>query len=257
MSADKITEELLHAYVDDLLPPEERTQVERHLASHPELADRIADFKAQRQLLQAAYAEVLDEPIPEALQRTRGPAGATTLWRIAAVLVWMTVGAILGWGVRDRQADPAPVQVATEEKALISRARMAHVIYTAEPRRAVEVPASQEDDMIRWLSKRMNTAVRVPDLTAHGFQALGGRLLPGEDGPACQIMYQNEAGKRLTIYLARDPGKVRPVEFNDGDIVHVVFWSDGKLAFAVSADLDRESLSRIAATIVGRAQPQS
>lgn len=257
MSTGKITEELLHAYVDDRLAPEERSQVQKHLASHPEVADRIADYQAQRQLLQTAYAGVLAEPVPEALRRPRGPAGGAPLWRVAAVLVWMTVGALLGWGVRDRQSVPTPAQVATDDNALIARARMAHVIYTAESRRAVEVPASQEDDMIRWLSKRMNTAVRVPDLSAHGFQALGGRLLPGEDGPACQIMYQNEVGKRLTIYLARDPGKVRPVEFNDGDVVHVVFWSDGKLAFAVSADLDRDSLGRIATTIAGKAQPQS
>lgn len=257
MSLAKITEEMLHAYVDDLLGPAERSEVEKHLAAHPEVASRIADYQTQRRLLQSTYAGILDEPVPEALRRPRGPFGGAMLWRVAAVLVWITVGALLGWSVRDRQPDPAPAQAVTDEKALISRARMAHVIYTAEPRRAVEVPASQEDDMIRWLSKRMNTAVRVPDLTAHGFQALGGRLLPGEDGPACQIMYQDPAGKRLTIYLARDPGKARPVEFNDGDVVHVVFWSDGKLAFAVSADLDRESLGRIAATIAGNSQPRS
>lgn len=257
MSTDKITEDMLQAYVDEQLAPAERLQVETHLASHPDVAARIADFQKQRHLLQAAYAEVLTEPIPEALRRPRRVASGSTLWRVAAVLVWMAVGAILGWGVRDRQAVPAPAQTADIGNDLIERARMAHVIYTAEQRRAVEVPANQEDDMIRWLSKRMNTAVRVPDLTAHGFTALGGRLLPGVDGPACQIMYQNEAGKRLTIYLARDSGKARPVEFSDRDVVHVVVWSDGKLAFAVSADLDREALGRIAATIGSRTEPRS
>jgi hypothetical protein len=39
-------------------------------------------------------------------------------------------------------------------------------------------------------------------------------------------MYQNEAGKRLTIYLARDSGKARPVEFSDRDVVHVVHVVD-------------------------------
>lgn len=257
MSTDKITEEMLQAYVDEQLASDERLQVEKHLASHPDVAARVADYQAQRHLLQAVYAEVLTEPIPDALRRPRNVGSGSTLWRVAAVLIWMTVGAIVGWGVRDRQAVTAAVQTAEIDKVLIERARMAHVIYSAEQRRAVEVPASQEDDMIRWLSKRMNTAVRVPDLTAHGFTALGGRLLPGVDGPACQIMYQNSAGKRLTIYLARDAGKARPVEFNDRDVVHVVIWSDGKLAFAVSADLDREELGRIAATIGRKVPPQS
>jgi len=255
MSTDfLVTEEALHAYVDDRLGPTERAAVERHLAAHPEDAARVADFQAQRRLLQDAFAPVLDEPMPERLARRR-LGTAPMLWRIAAVVAWMTFGGILGWHLHERQQPPA--QSVAYEKTLVERARMAHVIYTAEPRRAVEVPASQEDDMIRWLSKRMNTAVRVPDLTAHGFQAMGGRLLPGVDGPACQIMYQNADGKRLTIYLSRDPGNVRPVRFSDEEVVHVVFWSDGKLAFAVSADIDREALGRIADAISQGAQGRS
>jgi anti-sigma factor RsiW len=257
VSPETITEEMLHAYVDDRLDPQARSRVERHLAAHPDDAARVADFQAQRRRLRDAYDEVLAEPVPEPLRRTSRPRSAWTLWRVAAALVWMTVGTVLGWSVRDHQVGPEPAPTATPASTLVERARMAHVIYTAEQRRAVEVPASQEDDMIRWLSKRMNTAVRVPDLTAHGFTAMGGRLLPGEDGPACQIMYQNEAGKRLTIYLARDPGKARPIEFSDRDVVHVVVWSDGRLAFAVSADLDREELSRIAQTILRKTQSQS
>jgi anti-sigma factor RsiW len=247
MSLAPISEETLHAYVDDRLAPSERAEVERYLAQHAEDARRAADFRQQRQMLEDAYGPVLDEPVPERFARRRF-AYLPTLWRIAAVVVWMTAGALMGWGLRDRQ-DAATAKAPADEAVLIERARMAHAIYTAEPRRAVEVPASQEDDMIRWLSKRMNAAVRVPDLGEYGFQAMGGRLLPGANGPACQIMYQNAAGKRLTIYLARDPGKVRPVGFSDRDIVHVVFWSDGTLAFAVSAELDREQLGRIAATI--------
>lgn len=257
MSPETITEDMLQAYVDDQLEPEARSRVERHLAIHPDVAARIADFQAQRRLLQAAYADVLAEPVPEALRRTSPIGSGSKPWRVAAVLAWMALGAVLGWGVRDRQGAPAPTQIEAHDSALVERARMAHVIYTAEQRRAVEVPASQEDDMIRWLSKRMNTAVRVPNLAAHGFTAMGGRLLPGVDGPACQIMYQNEAGKRLTIYLARDPGQARPIAFSDREVVHVVVWSDGKLAFAVSADLDREELGRIAATIHRETQPRS
>jgi len=252
MSTERlITEETLHAYVDDRLGPDERTAVERHLAQHVEDAERVADFQAQRRLLREAFDPMLLEAVPERFIQRRF-AAAPLLWRVAAVVAWIAVGAVLGWGVRDRQESPP--QSAVYERALVERARMAHVIYSAENRRAVEVPASQEDDMIRWLSKRMNAAVRVPDLSEYGFQAMGGRLLPGAEGPACQIMYQNAAGKRLTIYLSRDPGNIRPVRFSDQDVVHVVFWSDGKLAFAVSAEIDREELGRIAATISKAAQ---
>lgn len=247
MTQPSITEERLNAYVDGQLDAGEQADMERHLASHPADAKLVADLRSQRELLTAAFAPVLKEPVPGRLMPSRF-AGPPLAWRAAAVIAWIALGAVLGWSVRDRQSPPATAQ--SHDKVLVERARMAHVIYTAEPRRPVEVPASQEDDMIRWLSKRMNTAVRVPDLGSFGFQAMGGRLLPGAEGPACQIMYQHADGKRrLTIYLARDPGNVRPVRFSDQDVVHVVFWSDGRLAFAVSAEVGNEELGRIAAEI--------
>ena len=254
MTTGSIGEERLHAYVDELLDPAQRAEVERYLAEHPEEAERVAAYRQQRELLRSAFEEVLNEPVPERIRVERLRVRTHPAWRVAAVLAWMAVGGLLGWIARGEQA-PAP-QKASAETELVQRARLAHIIYTAENRRAVEVAASQEQDMIRWLSKRMNAAVRVPNLTEFGFEALGGRLLPGVDGPACQIMYQNAEGKRLTIYLARDPGQPKPLRFGDNDAVHVVFWSDGTLAFAVSAELSNEQLARIAAAVARDSRPR-
>ena len=255
MSAAPLQEELLHAYVDDLLDPQARAEVERYLAQHPAEVDRVEAYRRQRELIRTAFEGVLDEPVPERLSAERFRRRTHPLWRVAAVLVWMTLGAAIGWFVRGEQEQPAVAKAAADAE-LVRRARLAHVIYTAENRRAVEVPASQEQQMISWLSKRMNAAVRVPNLTEFGFEALGGRLLPGSDGPACQIMYQDGAGKRLTIYLARADGTARPLRFGDDDRVHVVFWSDGTLAFAVSGELSNEQLARIAAAVARDSRPK-
>ena len=247
-------EELLHAYVDDLLAPQQRAEVERYLAAHPDEDERISSYRRQRELIRDAFDRVLHEPVPESIGVERFGRRRHPALRAAAVVAWIAFGAVLGWFVRGEQLG-TQVQTAAETE-LVQRARMAHVIYTAENNRAVEVAASQQDAMIRWLSKRMNAAVRVPDLTEFGFQALGGRLLPGIDGPACQIMYQNAEGKRLTIYLARAGGSARPLRFGDDDRVHVVFWSDGTLAFAVSGELGNEQLARIAAAVARGSRPQ-
>lgn len=253
MSTAPIREDLLHAYVDELLAPAERAQVARYLAENPDEERRVASYQRQRELLRAAFQDIVHEPIPERLSLTRFRNWAHPLWRVAAVLLWISFGGILGWLARSEYAPSPPAP--TAEMDLVQRARMAHVIYTAENRRAVEVPASQEQAMITWLSKRMNAAVRVPNLSEFGFEALGGRLLPGSHGPACQIMYQNADGKRLTIYLARADGKPRPLRFGDDDVVHVVFWSDGTLAFAVSGELNNELLARIAAAVARNSRP--
>jgi anti-sigma factor RsiW len=248
-------EEWLHGYVDDLLAPSERAQVERYLAEHPDEEERVAAYRRQRELLRSAFDSVLDEPIPERVRADRFRNRAHPVWRAAAALLLIAFGGVLGWWLRG-EYPPGPVENAAEVE-LVQRARMAHIIYTAENRRAVEVAASHEQDMIRWLSKRMNAAVRVPNLNEFGFQALGGRLLPGSEGPACQIMYENAAGKRLTIYLARAGGAAKPLRFGDDDKVHVVFWSDGTLAFAVSGELTNEQLARIAAAVARDSRPRS
>jgi anti-sigma factor RsiW len=243
----------LHAYVDELLAPAERAEVERYLAEHPEEQARIASYQRQRALLRKAFEGVLDEPVPQRIGVGHLGAPHHPALRAAAVAAWVVFGALLGWLVRGEYSGGMELAA---EKELVQRARMAHVVYSAEGRRAVEVAASQQDDMIRWLSKRMNAAVRVPNLTEFGFQALGGRLLPGSDGPACQIMYQDAAGKRLTIYLARADGAARPIRFGDDDRVHVVFWSDGTLAFAVSGELGKDELARIAAVVARDSRPK-
>ena len=52
---------------------------------------------------------------------------------------------------------------------------------------AVKV-AAQEDQLVTWLSKWLNRTLTIPSLPDYGFEPLGGRLLPGEDGPAAQSM---------------------------------------------------------------------
>jgi anti-sigma factor RsiW len=255
MSVPPLSEELLHAYVDRTLEPARQAEVEHYLAERPEVAQRLAAYARQGELLQDAYAHVLEEPVPQRLAAAVDRASSPRLARVASAIGWIVFGGVLGWALRgEAPAGPAAV---SPEAELVQRARLAHKIYVAENRRAVEVAASQEQDMIRWLSKRMNAAVRVPDLREFGYEALGGRLLPGVEGPACQIMYQNAEGKRITLYLARADGKPKPLRFGDADQVHVVFWSDGTLAFALSGEVESERLGRIAAAVANQARPRS
>ncbi len=96
----------------------------------------------------------------------------------------------------------------------VERADIAYALFAPEQRHAVEVGASQQDHLVTWLSKRLNRSVTIPSLSEYGFQLVGGRLLPGEEGPAAQFMYQNAAGERLTLYMTtaticRNDAKIR------------------------------------------------
>jgi hypothetical protein len=59
--ARKKFEPLLSQYVDGELSPEERQQVEQHLASNKESADQVADFRAMSGLIRHATDMAADE----------------------------------------------------------------------------------------------------------------------------------------------------------------------------------------------------
>ena len=67
MSNAPIAEARLQAYVDGQASPAEQAEIERHLAQHPEDAERIAAYRRQRELLRSAYDGVLDESVPARL----------------------------------------------------------------------------------------------------------------------------------------------------------------------------------------------
>ena len=45
--------------------------------------------------------------------------------------------------------------------------------------------------------------VKLFDLRDHGFELVGGRLLPDGPGKSAQLMYQNAQGVRVTVYLRK------------------------------------------------------
>ena len=63
----KISDDLLMAYVDGELAPEERAQVEAAMAEYPEYAARVSRQQRLRARLAAQFEPVLQEPVPDRL----------------------------------------------------------------------------------------------------------------------------------------------------------------------------------------------
>src|SRR6266576_5920208 len=66
-----VTEDELHAYVDNELPAERRGDVEAWLASHPDDAARVQAWRAMAEALHARYDSVIDETVPKRLEIER------------------------------------------------------------------------------------------------------------------------------------------------------------------------------------------
>ncbi|PMQ03050.1 anti-sigma factor [Janthinobacterium sp. AD80] len=139
--------------------------------------------------------------------------------------------------------------------SLARSAAIAHAVYTPEVRHPVEVGAEQETHLVQWLSKRLGTALQPPALSPLGFQLIGGRLLPGDgDGPVAQFMYEDGKGQRLTLYVAKERAGKQETAFRytqekDLGDLGVFYWIDGQLGYALSANLPRQELGKIAKAV--------
>src|SRR6201996_2875840 len=175
-----VTEDELHAYVDNELPAERRSDVEAWLATHPEDAGRVQSWRAMADALHARYDSVADEAVPKRLEIER-LVRQPRKWiygAIAATLAAFIVGGSVGWVARGAAASPSTFQNFTED------ALDAHRLYVVEVRHPVEVPGNERAHLQQWLTKRCGWNVFAPELGATGLKLVGGRLLPGPAGPA-------------------------------------------------------------------------
>ncbi len=246
-----ITEADLHAYVDGLLPEVRRAEVEVFLAAHPQEAEQVRAYQKQNETLRALFDPVLDELVPPQVKRQHSRWGSALI-RYATIAAWITVGGLLGWMARG--ADYGKPE---EPLTFARQAAMAHIVYTPEVRHPVEVGADQEDHLVNWLSKRLGAPLKAPRLSKLGYDLVGGRLLPGDQGPVAQFMYQDEKGQRLTLYVRSDTETKRETAFRfdqEGN-VRVFYWLDGPFGYALTGEMERVELLRIAKSIYQQLNP--
>jgi anti-sigma factor RsiW len=256
-----ITEDDLHAYVDGALSAARRAEVEAWLAGHPDDAERVRAYLAQKEALKALFDPVLAEPLPDRLHAlaaqpliptVNGKNGPNLKWwslqRIAAGLLVATLGGAAGWlGHGQYQQSERMAQTVP----LFRQAAVAHVVYSPDARRPVEVTGDQEEALVKWLSKRLGTPVSPPKLGPLGYELVGGRLLPGNSGPVAQFMYQDGSGQRLTLYVSTESAGKPETGFRfarEGQI-NVFYWVDGQFGYALSASVDKGELAKVATAV--------
>lgn len=244
-----IVEDDLQAYVDGRLSDARHTAVEAYLAQNPDVRERVTLDIRQRNVLRGQLEGTAAEPVPPRLwiANIRAARRTTMMRRLAAVaagLLLFTVGAGMGWFAAHHEtlAPPATAGVAQNATA-------AYRTYVVEVAHPVEVASTQEAHLLQWLSRRLGKPLAAPDLTPFGYRLMGGRLLPGNEGAAAQLMYDDASGKRLTLYVRAAPGSETAFRFQrDGDAATFA-WIDQGFGFAVTAPATREELLPIAEAV--------
>jgi len=237
-----VTEDELHAYIDNELPAERRGDVETWLATHADDSERVQSWRAMAEMLHARYDSIADEAVPKRLEIER-LARQPRKWMVGAVaatLLAFVAGGGVGWIAHGAASSPSAFQILTLD------ALDAHKLYVVEVRHPVEGPGSERTHLQQWLTKRCGWEVRAPVLDATGLKLVGGRLLPGPTVPASFLMYEGPSGERFTVYAAKATVETTQMRYASQGRDGAMFWAERGVGFVVAGSGDRDRLGQIA-----------
>jgi anti-sigma factor RsiW len=259
MSASRsITEDDLHAFVDNALDPIRRSEVQRYLNTHPDVARKVDSLSAQRNALREALAPIASEPIPpqldiagivETQRRSR-----QTMWRsIAASITFLALGILVGWFANDL-TDPPRAGIA----ALAQEAAASYRVYAPDGLRPVEFGPADTGELLQWVSNRLQHPLAVPDLAKSGYRFIGGRLVATPHGPAALFLYDDDHGTRIAM-LVRPMAveKNEPMsEHTDGAVAGYA-WSKEGMGYSLVAAAPTRTLHPLANEIRRQINPDT
>ncbi len=262
MNSEHVSDEMLSAWVDGELDVAEYERVQAWLDGHPDDRLRVRAWAADRAALAARFDLAQQEPVPQALVRIvwrHQSAYRQPRWAMAAAAGGLLVaGALLGGGgvwqwqqqrLGHVEAELVAQLAAGTANGWMRRAPIAHAIYVAEPRHAVEVRANEEH-LSRWLTNRIDIPVKLFDLHAQGFELVGGRLLPDGPGKSAQLMYEDAQKRRVTVYLRKpDKGADTAFRFEQQGNLGMFYWVEAGAGYALVGELPKNTLLDMAQAI--------
>lgn len=254
----EISRDSVMAYLDGQLDAPMRAEVEAYLAANPEAAAEAAALRRQADAIRTLYAPAGAEPVPARLDPHRLAATqkrqfGRNLARAAMIVGVLGLGIAIGWVVRPGADAPALYD------RLIADAVSAHTVYVAENRHAVEVAGSDSGHLSTWLSNRLAAPLAMPDLSGQGLTFLGGRLLPAPEipgGRAAQLMYEDGAGERVTLFITPSTGVGGPPSETVGfGTDTALYWANATFTCTIVGPQGADRLHAISQSVIAQLSP--
>ncbi len=185
--------------------------------------------------------------------------GMVATTSIGMALAGFAAGALTSLGTNgfgfaplvSRDAEAVMADPLSPERALAERAAETHQTYLSDATKPVEVSATEGPRLLRWLQSRLAATIRIPDLQRQGWALLGGRVVPGQYGPAAFMVYGNGV-ERLGLYMARTPAlrvdgtstvEAGPLQTS------ISYWGDETFGYALTTSRPAAWLDRNAAAL--------
>lgn len=247
----EITEDDLHAYVDNQLPVEKIEAVEALICADAKIAQQIHDWQEQNKLLSDLYGNKDYSDIPKKLDinsftQKKTNKGSKRFLSLAASVLLVLFGGLIGWFASDI-SQPQSLKTTNFVNSAIS----AYQVYSVEVLHPVEVGADKRKHLVNWLSKRVNYPLTIPNLQKYGYKLLGGRLLAMRKGkPAAQFMFENKEGKRITMLVSKNPEYLdQSLHLKKENKVNAFYWMDNQVAYSITGKIQSKSLRELSTAV--------
>lgn len=243
-----ITDADLMAYLDQSLTAARRAELEAALESDAAARARLAEWRRQNARIAALYQPAAHEPVPPRLNIRQIAARQRTTrqgWQrmAAAAVICLCIGAGGGWYLDQQTRTSLPA-------GPVVTALAAHRLYVQDVVHPVEVAGNADGALGVWLSKRLDRKFAVPDLEKVGWRLVGGSLLPVGTSAGAQIMYEDDSGRRLTLFFTPVvPGRDGTPYFASAGTLGIMNWTDRGLNCTIVAPIPRPDIKAVAATV--------
>ena len=268
----KHSDEALVAYLDGELDSAERRHVEAWLEAEPAARERLAALAQSADVLRSAYADIVNEPIPErliaaargetapasppqqaeilVLQRPGRVAAAAPQrrWQIGLAaaaglfgLIFGSASSYLALGMFNPASPPTTAATTANNAWLDSAAAYYKLTVSAGDSMLLDVPASSDPrEALQKISQSLPQQVRLPDLKPWGLNFRGARLVVVEGRPAAQLVYvtDNKAIGPLTLVIGTSKQPDTPTTFDHRQDVNLLYWRHRGHAYALVGRAD-------------------
>jgi anti-sigma factor RsiW len=229
---------LVHALVDGELDAGHAREVEAHLASCPDCAAQLRDYRVMRQALSAP---ALRHQAPAALRariESALPARRAVAPSRRSLFKGLAMGSVLSGALAASLV--VFVMRQEEDQRILGDVVSAH-LRSLQGDHLIDVQSTDQHTVKPWFNGRLDVAPPVIDLTAQGFTLIGGRVDYVDARPVAAIVYKRRAHV-INLFVAQLMGPERGATIEQVQGFNIWRWTRSDLGFWAVSDINAEEL---------------
>lgn len=246
---------LLHAWLDDELGAADSLALVRHLENCADCAQRLRSHQQLRDAMRdanlrhkapTALRDRIAARLPQSAAEPRGAVVARAphpAWRVAAFALaasLLITLSLAGWQALQlrRQASDALVATAVSDH-----------VRSLLPGHLIDVRTGDQHTVKPWFDGKLDFSPQVKDLSAQGFDLVGGRLDVLDGRQVAALVYKRHL-HMINLFQWPDRG-VSSESLQNRDGYHVLEWNDAGMRFVAVSSVAESDLQAFARAFRG------